>query len=159
MQVDKDYYQLLGLDISADPDIIDAVYRTLAKKYHPDTFVGDKNEGDRIFRSISHAYQTLSDPIKREKYDKIRKDKDKSIISIDKNKNKLSEHQRYTYKLFSSLHLIDAFFEFHDRATSKGEFKRAILGFILVGIVFSFGAVIIILLIALAGYLDVIKYF
>jgi DnaJ-domain-containing protein 1 len=61
-----DYYELLQISPNADPDMIHRVYRLLAQRYHPDnTVTGD----ERAFRSITEAYQVLSDPEKRAAYD------------------------------------------------------------------------------------------
>jgi len=61
-----DYYEILGVSKEATNEDIKTVYRVLSKKWHP-----DKNEGTtgEIFKKISVAYGTLSDPDKREFYD------------------------------------------------------------------------------------------
>src|SRR5215218_7365560 len=63
-----DYYKVLGVDRKASQEDIKKAYRKLARKYHPDT---NKEAGaeDR-FKQISEAYDTLSDPDKRKKYDR-----------------------------------------------------------------------------------------
>jgi molecular chaperone DnaJ len=63
-----DYYKVLGVDRKASQEDIKKAYRKLARKYHPDT---NKEPGaeDR-FKRISEAYDTLSDPEKRKKYDR-----------------------------------------------------------------------------------------
>lgn len=64
----KDYYKILGVDRSASADEIKKTYRKLARKYHPDANPDDKEAEDR-FKEISQAYETLSDPKKRQQYD------------------------------------------------------------------------------------------
>jgi curved DNA-binding protein len=64
----KDYYKILGLDSGAGKAEIKKKYRELARKYHPDVNVTDKNAGLR-FGEISEAYEVLSDDVKRKKYD------------------------------------------------------------------------------------------
>jgi DnaJ-class molecular chaperone len=65
----KDYYRILGVDRSADDKTIKSAYRKLARKYHPDVAKG-KDAGDR-FREITEAYEVLSDPDKRRRYDTL----------------------------------------------------------------------------------------
>lgn len=66
----KDYYSLLGVDRKASQDDIKKAYRKLARKYHPDVNQGDK-ESEKKFREINEAHEVLSDPEKREKYDRF----------------------------------------------------------------------------------------
>jgi molecular chaperone DnaJ len=64
-----DYYQLLGVDRSADADEIKRAYRKLAVKYHPDKNNGSK-ESEEKFKEITQAYEVLRDPDKRSVYDR-----------------------------------------------------------------------------------------
>jgi molecular chaperone DnaJ len=64
----SDYYKVLGVDKKASQDDIKKAYRKLARKYHPDT---NKEAGaEERFKEISEAYDVLSDPEKRKKYDR-----------------------------------------------------------------------------------------
>ena len=65
----KDYYRILGVDRTADDKTIKTAYRKLARKHHPDVAKG-KDGGDR-FREITEAYEVLSDPDKRRRYDTL----------------------------------------------------------------------------------------
>jgi len=70
MAVDfKDYYRILGVDRKADDKTIKSAYRRLARKHHPDVAKG-KDAADR-FKEISEAYEVLSDPEKRRRYDSL----------------------------------------------------------------------------------------
>ncbi len=64
----RDYYEVLGVDKSADDTSIKKAYRTLAKKYHPDMNPGDA-EAEARFKEVNEAYDVLSDPDKKAKYD------------------------------------------------------------------------------------------
>lgn len=66
----KDYYKILDVERSASEDEIKRVYRKLALQYHPDRNPGDKQAEER-FKEINEAYQVLSDPAKRARYDQL----------------------------------------------------------------------------------------
>lgn len=66
----RDYYEVLGLDRSADEAAIKKAYRGLAKKYHPDMNPGDQ-DAEKKFKEASEAYAILSDPEKRRQYDQF----------------------------------------------------------------------------------------
>ena len=65
----KDYYASLGVERDASADDIKKAYRKLARKYHPD--VAKEEGAEERFKEISEAYQTLSDPEKRQAYDDL----------------------------------------------------------------------------------------
>lgn len=64
----RDYYEVLGIEKSADQDTIKKAYRKLAVKYHPDRNPGDK-EAEEKFKEATEAYEVLSDDKKRPIYD------------------------------------------------------------------------------------------
>lgn len=66
----RDYYEVLGIDKSADDAAIKKAYRALAKKYHPDMNPGDA-EAEKKFKEASEAYAVLSDPDKKRQYDQF----------------------------------------------------------------------------------------
>ena len=66
----KDYYQILGVSRNASEKEIKQAYRRLARKHHPDLNPGDKSAEAR-FKEINGAYEVLSNPEKRKKYDQF----------------------------------------------------------------------------------------
>lgn len=66
----RDYYEVLGVNKNATENEIKRAYRKVAKKYHPDMNPGDKNAEEK-FKEASEAYEVLSDPDKRARYDQF----------------------------------------------------------------------------------------
>ena len=64
----RDYYEVLGINKTADDEEIKKAYRRMAKKYHPDMNPGDK-EAEAKFKEVNEAYAVLSDPEKKQIYD------------------------------------------------------------------------------------------
>jgi len=67
----KDYYAILGVSPEADAKEIKKAYQQLAKKYHPDANPGNA-QAEEKFKEVTEAYQAISDPEKRQKYDELR---------------------------------------------------------------------------------------
>ena len=63
----KDYYRILGVEKGADQKTIKSAYRKLARKYHPDVAKGKEEQ----FKEVTEAYEVLSDPEKRQRYDTL----------------------------------------------------------------------------------------
>src|SRR5215470_3539286 len=66
----RDYYETLGVSKTATEDEIKSAFRKLARKHHPDV-AKDKKSAEERFKEINEAYEVLSDPDKRQKYDQM----------------------------------------------------------------------------------------
>lgn len=66
----RDYYEVLGVDRTADQNAIKKAYRKLVKKYHPDTNTGDHTAEEK-FKEVTEAYNVLSDAEKKKMYDQF----------------------------------------------------------------------------------------
>lgn len=65
----KNYYEILEINEKASQEVIERVYKLLAKRYHPDMNMDNPKEAEEKFKEISAAYEILSDPKKRKEYD------------------------------------------------------------------------------------------
>lgn len=66
----RDYYEILGVERTADQPTIKKAYRKMAMKYHPDQNPGNK-EAEEMFKEAAQAYEVLSDESKRAQYDRF----------------------------------------------------------------------------------------
>src|SRR5260221_5149280 len=66
----KDYYESLGVPRAASDADIKKAFRKLAREFHPDV-AKDKKRAEEKFKEINEAYEVLSDPAKRKKYDEL----------------------------------------------------------------------------------------
>ena len=69
MSEKRDYYEVLGISKDASEQEIKKAYRSLAKKYHPD--MNKSPDAEEKFKEINEAYEVLSDPDKKAKYDQF----------------------------------------------------------------------------------------
>ncbi len=66
----RDYYEVLGVAKGATEDELKKGYRKMAKKYHPDNNLDNKEEAEKKFKEVNEAYEILSDAQKRAAYDR-----------------------------------------------------------------------------------------
>lgn len=72
--MEKDYYDILGVDKNADDETLKKAYRKLSLKWHPDKNKGNEEESNKMFKQISEAYSVLKDKEKRAIYDQYGKE-------------------------------------------------------------------------------------
>ena len=65
----QNYYEILEISEKASPEVIERVYKLLAKKYHPDLNPENPKAAEERFKKISEAYDVLSNETKRKEYD------------------------------------------------------------------------------------------
>ena len=85
----SDFYKILGVSEESEKIVIDAAFRALAKKYHPDVWTGSKSVAEKKIREINEAYEVLSNSKRRKEYDlkKIllnRKQKNQNLKMYDR---------------------------------------------------------------------------
>lgn len=104
--MEENYYEILEVNKNASPEIIEKVYKILVKKYHPDLQKeNEKNKYEEKIKKINEAYDILSNPEKRKKYDLNLKNTEISIndyntlyqenINLKNNLNILKEKLNY----------------------------------------------------------------
>jgi molecular chaperone DnaJ len=76
----KDYYEILGLTKTATEDEIKKAYRQIAMKYHPDKNP-DNSEAEEKFKEAAEAYEVLSNPDKKNNYDRFGDEKSSDFLS------------------------------------------------------------------------------
>ena len=94
------YYKILEVDRDASYEVIEKAYKTLAKKYHPDLQESNmKQKAEEKLKLINEAYETLSNPDSRAKYDATLKQDEIS----EEDFNRLSEENRNLYNELNNL--------------------------------------------------------
>ena len=96
----KDYYKILQVDPSADPEVLEVAYKRLARKYHPDT--NRAPDATLRMQELNAAYGILRDPIKRAQYDR---DRFSSSLQSD---SKQSEERRKKQEAETTQHRPEA---------------------------------------------------
>ena len=141
----KDYYQILGVEKTADIKQIKAAYRELALKYHPDRNREHPEMTDKM-KAVNEAYAVLSNPQKRREYDALRQQYGSS--AHDQFRRSYSEQDIFSgsdinhmfeeiARSFGLRGFDDIFKEFYGRGYRTFEFKRP--GVFGKGFIFTFG--------------------
>ncbi|CAD7944886.1 unnamed protein product [Amoebophrya sp. A120] len=78
-----DFYAVLGVDKSTTPEVIKKSYRKLVIKWHPDKHPTEREKADEMIRDINNAYETLSNPAKKQAYDE-------QIAALERKRNGVS---------------------------------------------------------------------
>ena len=77
-----DYYEILEVSRNSSDEIIKAAYRTMCKKYHPDTFTGPRAVAEERIRKINEAYQVLGHPADKRRYDALYDQRRKAVARL-----------------------------------------------------------------------------
>ena len=97
--MNKNYYQILEVDVNASFEVIEKAYKTLVKKYHPDLQENSlKNDSEEKLKLINEAYEVLSNEEKRKNYDL-------ALQQGEMEKEKIKEEE--IYKNFSNSSLAN----------------------------------------------------
>jgi len=72
MNIEKDYYGILGISPAAEDIVIRAAYKALVQRYHPDKYQGSKTEAECKTSKLNEAYSVLSNAKQRKEYDEAR---------------------------------------------------------------------------------------
>jgi len=110
MNANKDYYAILGVLPSIEATALDAVYKSLVKKYHPDVFKGDKKIGEEKTKDINEAYGILRDPAKRKEYDQTRLNQNKGYGSFEQDNNYDEQNETIFAQINSDWEIVKEFY-------------------------------------------------
>lgn len=77
----KDYYKILQVSPDAAPEVIQMAYKALAKKYHPDLNPDDTEQAQEQMKELNEAFEVLSDPEKRARYNAEQKSAESASAS------------------------------------------------------------------------------
>ena len=99
-----DYYEILEVHPNSSQEIIKEAYLTLSKRYHPDSTILNKKLAQEQFELINEAYEILSNPSERKKYDNIRaQNKSSNHESHHANNKTLDSNKSYNWHLILGL--------------------------------------------------------
>lgn len=122
----KTHYDALGIAKTADSKEIKAIYRKLAKKYHPDLNPGDK-EAEIKFKEINDAYQILGDEESRRKYDNELNNPNVKKRDVNKNSTNKSkpEDSHFNFDVNNFASGFESFFGFDPKGKQVKDIDKA----------------------------------
>ena len=116
--MEQNYYEILEVNKNASPEIIEKAYKTLVKKYHPDLQQDeDKNKYEEKIKKINEAYDILSDPEKRKKYDLNLKNTEISI-------NDYNSLYQENINLKNNLNILKEKLNYNNLQNNKNNYKK-----------------------------------
>ena len=113
----RDYYDVLGVKREASADDIKRAYRRMAMKYHPDKNPGNKEAEDK-FKECAEAYEVLSNPDKRKRYDQFGHDGMRGVGMRDYSHMNVND-------IFSMFNMDDIFGDFFGGGGGSGRRRGA----------------------------------
>lgn len=138
------YYEVLNIKKNATDKEIKNAYRALAKKYHPDTYKGNKSVAEEKMKQINEAYDILSNKELKEKYDEQFKPKQSSPIDETEYKKSYYNYETSEYRSpdprdadYRSYYNYSPEYEYepeYDFSKLKALFSGSILKFVFLGI-------------------------
>lgn len=117
----KNYYDELEVSKTASKEVIEKVYKVLAKKYHPDTTKeNDKQAAEEKFKAISEAYEVLSDDERRKKYD-LELEQSNPTISYEEYINVVNQRDTLSHTLNN---LKNEFYQFKNSVNTNQHYNN-----------------------------------
>ncbi len=142
----RSLYDILGVSHDAEVIVIRAAYKALAQRYHPDKWMGDKEDATRIMAELNHAYSLLSDPGRRRKYDERVKPsvnaKQNPVSSEGAHSNEFNREEKVSGRsLHKNLWYVLADFK-KTTQTERDRIKSTwIMGIVLFALAMTFGLI------------------
>lgn len=119
----ENYYKILGVSENVTNEELKKVYRKLAKKYHPDTNVGN-TQAEEMFKKVSKAYEVLSDETSRAKYDReIKGNFNNFDTSTNNKKTSASSVNEDIFNKFNGFNVFEQAFGMNNKANKNENIK------------------------------------
>lgn len=121
----ENYYEILGVSKNVTNEELKKVYRKFAKKYHPDTNVGNI-KAEEMFKKVSKAYEILSDETSRAKYDRELDGKFTNFDSSkkDTNNRNMENINEDIFNKFNGFNLFEQTFGMNEKHKNKANISK-----------------------------------